>query len=133
MSNPTYNDCPGAATAGAASSGAHVDNAIGASKPRRTGWGGGSVNRQGYTQGMTSLTTIKVSTGTRDRLREASRAAGISQAALIEQMLDAREEAAFWEALDAAPPYTDEEREEFRRGEAASLADAARLLEDEER
>ncbi|MBE6477656.1 MAG: toxin-antitoxin system protein [Propionibacteriaceae bacterium] len=82
---------------------------------------------------MTSLTTIKVSTGTRDRLREASRAAGISQAALIEQMLDAREEAAFWEALDAAPPYTDEEREEFRRGEAASLADAARLLEDEER
>ncbi len=58
---------------------------------------------------MKALTSIKVPVETRDRLRDAARASGLTQGALIDQMLAEREEAEFWAALaDATAPTADE-------------------------
>jgi putative heme iron utilization protein len=53
---------------------------------------------------MTTLTTVKLPTATRDRLRAAAEAEHTTQAALIDKMLAEREEAAFWAAMAAIDP-----------------------------
>jgi hypothetical protein len=72
---------------------------------------------------MSTLTAIKIPILTRDHLRDAARAAGMSQGALIEQMLRDREDAQFWDALAASGPLDDEETAILAEGEAAGAAD----------
>ncbi|MCL2804035.1 MAG: hypothetical protein FWD29_08835 [Micrococcales bacterium] len=49
-------------------------------------------------------TTIKVPAETHERLRAAAQAAGVTQGALIDAMLVAREEAEFWAGVEAIDP-----------------------------
>lgn len=49
---------------------------------------------------MTS-TTIKVASATHDRLRRLAKASGMTQGEYIEALLDQREEADFWQAIEA--------------------------------
>lgn len=53
---------------------------------------------------MTDVATIKVPRVVRDRVRDAARAAHLTQAQLIEEMLEARRKAEFWAALEAETP-----------------------------
>jgi hypothetical protein len=73
---------------------------------------------------MNPLTAIKVPIETRDRLRDAARAAGLTQGALIDQMLAQREEAEFWAALEEAPPPTSAELDEVDSDFVATADDA---------
>jgi len=70
---------------------------------------------------MSSLTTVKVSTQTQQKLRDCARQAGISQSALIEQMLRDREDADFWAGMAGAPAPTPEELDDV---DAAFIATA---------
>jgi len=53
---------------------------------------------------MTDVATIKVPRVVRDRVRDAARAAHLTQAQLIEEMLEERRKAEFWAALEAETP-----------------------------
>jgi len=53
---------------------------------------------------MTDVATIKVPRVVRDRVRDAARAAHLTQAQLIEEMLEERRKAQFWAALEAETP-----------------------------
>ena len=57
-----------------------------------------------YHLGMTDVTSIKVPRVVRDRVRDAARAAHLTQAQLIEEMLEERRKAEFWAALEAETP-----------------------------
>lgn len=60
---------------------------------------------------MTDVATIKVPRAVRDRVRDAARAARLTQGQLIEEMLEQRRKAEFWAALEAETPdqaYLDE-------------------------
>jgi len=70
---------------------------------------------------MSTLTTVKVSTQTQRKLRDRARHEGVSQSALIEQMLRDREEADFWAGMAGAPASTPEELDEV---DAAFIATA---------
>lgn len=78
--------------------------------------------------GMTDVATIKVPRVVRDRVRDAARAAHLTQAQLIEEMLEERRKAEFWAALEAETPdqaYLDDiaEADAALAGEAeASIA-----------
>ena len=50
------------------------------------------------------MATIKVPRAVRDHVRDAARAAHVTQGQLIEEMLQARIKAEFWAALDAESP-----------------------------
>ena len=72
---------------------------------------------------MSQMATIKVPRAVRDRVRDAARAAHLTQGQLIEQMLRERRRAAFWAALEAEAPdqgYLDE----LAEADAAFLGDA---------
>jgi hypothetical protein len=72
---------------------------------------------------MNALTAIKVPVGTRDRLRDAANAAGVTQAALIDAMLAAREDAEFWAAMAAAPKPADAELDQVDADFVATAGD----------
>lgn len=57
-----------------------------------------------YHVSMTDVATIKVPRVVRDRVRDAARAAHLTQAQLIEEMLEERRKAEFWAALEAETP-----------------------------
>lgn len=61
------------------------------------------VSFAGILHGMTS-TTIKVGSATHDRLRRLAKASGMTQGEYIESLLDQREEADFWQAIEALDP-----------------------------
>lgn len=53
---------------------------------------------------MTDVATIKVPRAVRDRVRDAARAAHLTQGQLIEEMLEQRRRSEFWAALEAETP-----------------------------
>jgi len=55
---------------------------------------------------MPEVSTVKLPTRTRDRLRARAQLENTTYPALIDAMLDGREEAEFWAALAAGPPPT---------------------------
>ena len=60
---------------------------------------------------MTGMATIRVPRVVRDRLRDAAKAAHLTQGQLVEEMLDQRRTSEFWAALEAETPdreYLDE-------------------------
>ena len=60
---------------------------------------------------MTEMATIRVPRVVRDRLRDAAKAAHLTQGQLVEEMLDQRRTSEFWAALEAETPdreYLDE-------------------------
>ena len=75
---------------------------------------------------MAGLATIRVPRVVRDRLRDAAKAAHLTQGQLIEEMLDQRRKAAFWAALEA------ETADQVYREELVA-ADEAFIAEAEER
>lgn len=81
---------------------------------------------QGYRLDMAGLATIRVPRVVRDRLRDAAKAAHLTQGQLIEEMLDQRRKAAFWAALEA------ETADQVYREELVA-ADEAFIAEAEER
>lgn len=50
------------------------------------------------------MATIRVPRAVRDRLRDAAKAAHLTDSQLIEEMLDQRRKAEFWAALEAEIP-----------------------------
>lgn len=53
---------------------------------------------------MTEMATIKVPRAVRDQVRDAARAAHVTQGQLIEELLRQHRKAQFWAALDAETP-----------------------------
>ncbi len=72
---------------------------------------------------MTEMTTIKVSVAVHDSVRDAARAAHVTQGQLIEEMLRERRKAQFWAALDAESP-DQEYLDSLREADAAFASDA---------
>lgn len=72
---------------------------------------------------MTDMATIKVPRVVRDHVRDAARAAHLTQGQLIEEMLEARIKAEFWAALDAELP-DQEYLEELAEADSAFASDA---------
>ena len=73
--------------------------------------------------GMTDVATIKVPRVVRDRVRDAARAAHLTQGQLIEEMLDERRKVEFWAALEAETPDR-ECLDELADADAAFAGDA---------
>lgn len=73
--------------------------------------------------GMTDVATIKVPRVVRDRVRDAARAAHLTQAQLIEEMLEERRKAEFWAALEAETP-DQEYLDDLAEADAAFAGDA---------
>ena len=71
---------------------------------------------------MTDLATIKVPRVVRDEVRDAARAARLTQGQLIEEMLKARRKAEFWAALEAEAP-DQEYLDDLDEADAAFAAD----------
>lgn len=71
---------------------------------------------------MTDMATIKVPRVVRDHVRNAARAAHVTQGQLIEEMLDQRRKAEFWAALEAETP-DQEYLDELAEADAAFAAD----------
>nr|WP_300144336.1 hypothetical protein [Propionicimonas sp.] len=76
-----------------------------------------------YHVSMTDVATIKVPRVVRDRVRDAARAAHLTQAQLIEEMLEERRKAEFWAALEAETPDR-EYLNELAETDAAFAGDA---------
>ncbi|SPD85582.1 hypothetical protein [Micropruina glycogenica] len=76
---------------------------------------------------MAGLATIRVPRVVRDRLRDAAKAAHLTQGQLIEEMLDQRRKAAFWAALEAETA-DQVYREELVEADEAFIADAEERL-----
>lgn len=72
---------------------------------------------------MTDVATIKVPRVVRDRIRDAARAAHLTQGQLIEEMLEARCKAEFWSALEAETP-DQEYVDDLAEADAAVAGDA---------
>lgn len=77
--------------------------------------------------GMIDVATIKVPRAVRDRVRDAARAAHLTQAQLIEEMLEERRKATFWAALEAETP-DQEYLDELAEADEAFVGDAAGLI-----
>ena len=71
---------------------------------------------------MTDMATIKVPRAVRDDVRDAARAAHLTQGQLIEQMLQARAKADFWAALERESP-DEEYLDGLAEADAAFAAD----------
>lgn len=69
------------------------------------------------------MATIKVPREVRDHVRDAARAAKVTQGQLIEQLLEQRRKADFWEQLEAETA-DQEYREELAKADRALLPDA---------
>ena len=70
--------------------------------PARTEFGGHPSRRpHGYTDGMTEMTTIKVTGSTRDRLKRLADEEHLTMDAALSRVLDKREDAQFWEGVRA--------------------------------
>ena len=82
------------------------------------------------------MTSIRVSTDTRDKVSHLAQSHGMSQAAYLEQLVKekAEEEAEqdFWDRMDDGGPYDEDDWSEFRENEAVAIADADRNTDDEE-
>jgi hypothetical protein len=78
---------------------------------------------QGYHVGMTDMATIKVSCVVRDRVRDAARAAHLTQGQLLEEMLEQRRRAEFWAALESETP-DQEYLDELAEADTAFASDA---------
>ena len=65
--------------------------------------GGGNAGRRpcGYTDGMTEMTTIKVSGPTRDRLKRLADEEHLTMDAALSRALDQVEDARFWQGVRA--------------------------------
>ena len=72
---------------------------------------------------MTDLATIKVPRAVRDSVRDAARAAHLTQGQLIEEMLEQRRRSEFWAALEAETP-DEEYLDELGEADAAFIDDA---------
>jgi hypothetical protein len=68
------------------------------------------------------MATIKVPRGVRDHVRDAARAAHLTQGQLIEEMLQVRRRAEFWAALEAETP-DQEYLDELAEADASFAAD----------
>ena len=76
---------------------------------------------------MAGLATIRVPRVVRDRLRDAAKAAHLTQGQLIEEMLDQRRKAALWAALEAETA-DQVYRDELAEADAVFVADAEERL-----
>ena len=76
---------------------------------------------------MTDVATIKVPRVVRDRVRDAARAAHLTQGQLIEEMLEQRRRSEFWAALEAEVP-DQEYLDELAEADAAFAGDAEESL-----
>lgn len=76
---------------------------------------------------MTEMTTIKVPSEVRNAVRDAARAANLTQAQLIEEMLRERARAEFWSALEAEEP-DQEYLSGLAQADAAFAGDTERAL-----
>jgi hypothetical protein len=72
---------------------------------------------------MTDMATIKVPRVVRDHVRDAARAAHLTQGQLIEEMLEQRRRAEFWDRLEAEKP-DQEYLDELAEADGAFMADA---------
>lgn len=76
------------------------------------------------------MTSIRVSTVTRDKVSHLAQSHGMSQAAYLEQLVKekAEEEAEqdFWNRMDDGGPYDEDDWAEFAENEAVAIADAER-------
>ena len=72
---------------------------------------------------MTEMATIRVPRAVRDRLRDAAKAAHLTDSQLIEEMLDQRRKAEFWAALEAETP-DQEYLDDLAEADAAFAGDA---------
>ena len=70
---------------------------------------------------MTMMSTVKMPTPVRDRLRDQAKKEHITQSSLVEKMLLEREEAQFWARMAAAGAPTEAELDDI---DAAFLATA---------
>ncbi len=77
---------------------------------------------------MTDVATIKVPRVVRDRVRDAARAAHLTQAQLIEEMLEERRKAEFWTALEAETRPDQEYLDDLSEADAAFAADAGESI-----
>lgn len=85
----------------------------------------------GYALGMTQMATIKVPRRVRDKVRDAAKAAHVTQGQLIEELLQERRKAEFWGALESETPdkaYLDE----LDEADQAFAADAETAITDYE-
>lgn len=71
---------------------------------------------------MSDMATIRVRREVSDRVRDAARAARLTQGQLIEEMLHQRRKAEFWVALEAETPDR-EYLDELAEADAALLGD----------
>ncbi len=76
---------------------------------------------------MAELATIRVPRVVRDRLRDAAKAAHLTQGQLIEEMLDQRRKSEFWAALEAETPDR-EYLDELAQADTAFSSDAERSI-----
>lgn len=68
--------------------------------PARTEFGGHPSRRpHGYTDGMTEMTTIKVTGSTRDRLKRLADEEHLTMDAALSRVLDQVEDARFWQGV----------------------------------
>ena len=72
---------------------------------------------------MTDLATIKVPRAVRDSVRDAARAAHLTQGQLIEEMIEQRRRSEFWAALEAETP-DEEYLDGLGEADAAFIDDA---------
>lgn len=72
---------------------------------------------------MTNIATIKVPRDVRDQVRDAARAAHVTQGQLLEELLRERRKAQFWTALEAETP-DQEYLKELNEADEAFAADA---------
>lgn len=73
------------------------------------------------------MATIRVSRVVRDRLRDAAKAAHLTDGQLIAEMLDQRRKAEFWAALEAEIPDK-ESPDELAEADAAFAGDAEKSI-----
>ena len=73
------------------------------------------------------MVTIRVSRVVRDRLRDAAKAARLTDSQLIEEMLDQRRKAEFWAALEAEIP-DQESLDGLAEADAAFAGDAEKSI-----
>lgn len=89
-----------------------------------------------YIECMSAMTSIRVSTTTRDKVSHLAQSHGMSQAAYLEQLVKekAEEEAEqdFWARMDDGGGYDTDDWAEFSANEAVALAEVERHADDAE-
>lgn len=73
------------------------------------------------------MATIRVPRVVRDRLRDAAKAAHVTQSRLIEEMLDQRRKSELWAALEAEAPDR-EYLDELAQADSAFSSDTERSI-----